>query len=42
MRIALEEWLTRIPDFRIADGPTIQEWGRHQLGLVSLPLVWDV
>jgi cytochrome P450 len=41
MRIALEEWLTRIPDFRIADGATIEEWGGHQLGLVSLPLVWD-
>jgi cytochrome P450 len=41
LRIALQEWHKRIPNYRVADGATLQETG-GQLGLNSLPLVWDV
>jgi cytochrome P450 len=41
LRIALEEWHRRIPDYRVAPGAQMLESG-SQLGLESLPLVWDV
>jgi len=41
LRIALQEWHKRIPNYRVADGADLQESG-GQLGLHSLPLVWDV
>ena len=41
-RVTIEEWLKRIPEFRIAPGAKI----RHKSGIVctveDLPLVWDV
>jgi cytochrome P450 len=43
LQIALEEWHKRIPNYRLAPGAREQlvETG-GQLGLTSLPLVWDV
>jgi cytochrome P450 len=41
LRIALEEWHKRIPDYQIAPGAQLVESG-GQIGLHSLPLVWDV
>jgi cytochrome P450 len=41
LRIALEEWHARIPNYRIAPDAQMLETG-GQLGLESLPLVWDV
>jgi len=38
---AMTMWHERIPDYRLADGADIREHG-GQLGLLSLPLVWDV
>ena len=40
LRIVLEEWLTRIPDFRLAPGAELRERG-GQLMLTSVPLEWD-
>jgi cytochrome P450 len=40
LKIALEEWHKRIPDFRPATDEELQETG-GQLGLKSLPLRWD-
>lgn len=40
LRIALEEWHKRIPDYRLAAGADLVETG-GQLGLTSLPLQWD-
>jgi cytochrome P450 len=40
LKIALEEWHKRIPDYRVAPGAQMMESGA-QLGLESLPLVWD-
>jgi cytochrome P450 len=42
LRIALEEWHRRIPHYRIAEGAEIREYGGAELGIVSLPLVWDI
>ena len=39
LRIALEEWLKRIPDFHVAPGAELIESG-SQIGLQSLPLIW--
>ena len=39
--VALEEWLRRIPDFRLAEGGDLQERG-GQLMLRRVPLQWDV
>ena len=41
LRIALEEWHRRIPNYRVAPGAQMWESG-SQLGLESLPLVWDL
>lgn len=39
LKIALEEWHKRIPDYRLADDADLTETG-GQLGLETLPLVW--
>ena len=39
--VALEEWLPRIPDFRLAEHDDLQERG-GQLMLRRVPLQWDV
>ena len=41
LRIALAEWHKRIPDYRVAPDAQMLESG-SQLGLESLPLVWDI
>lgn len=41
LRIALEEWHRRMPNYRLAPGAQMTESG-SQLGLESLPLVWDI
>jgi len=41
MRLALEEWHKRIPDYRVAEGAVIGEYVGIQLGMKNLPLVWD-
>lgn len=40
LRIALEEWHKRIPEYRIVPGVELIETG-GQLGLTSLPIEWD-
>lgn len=40
LRIALEEWHKRIPEYRLVAGSELFETG-GQLGLTSLPLEWD-
>jgi len=40
LRIAMEEWHRRIPNYRLAPDAQMLESG-SQLGLESLPLVWD-
>ena len=41
MAIVLEEWLARIPEFRLASAEPLYERG-GQLRLQSVPLAWDV
>lgn len=41
LRIAMEEWHARIPNYRLATDSQLFESG-SQLGLESLPLEWDV
>jgi cytochrome P450 len=41
LRIALEEWHARMPNYRLAPDAQMLESG-SQLGLESLPLVWDL
>lgn len=41
LRIGLEEWHKRIPNYRVASGIPIVEHG-GQIGLDNLPLEWDV
>jgi cytochrome P450 len=41
LRIAMEEWHARIPNYRLAPDAQMLESG-SQLGLESLPLVWDL
>ncbi|MBX6766269.1 MAG: cytochrome P450 [Actinomadura rubrobrunea] len=42
LRIALEEWHRRIPDYRIPDGAQPMEHASLVLGLDTLPLTWSV
>jgi cytochrome P450 len=42
LRIFLEEWLKRIPEFRIKPGVTPTVRAGVNATMVSLPLVWDV
>jgi cytochrome P450 len=39
MRIAVEEWHRRIPDYRLVEGAVIREHG-FQLGMDRLPIEW--
>ncbi|WP_234815258.1 cytochrome P450 [Mycolicibacterium duvalii] len=41
LRIAMEEWHARIPNYRLAPDAQMLESG-GQLGLENLPLVWDI
>jgi len=41
LNVALTLWLERVPDFRIDTSIPIREHG-GQIGLINLPLVWDV
>ena len=42
MRIATEEWLRVIPDFRVdTDEPLIERGGGAMNALLALPLAWD-
>lgn len=40
LAVAIEEWLRRIPDYRIADGAKIVQHIGGVAGLDTLPLVW--
>jgi cytochrome P450 len=40
MKIALEEWMQRVPEFRIAPGQTAVAHAESVLGVNRLPLVW--
>ena len=42
LRIFLEEWLKRIPEFRIKPGAKPETSSGMVNGVLSLPLVWDV
>ncbi|HSV52928.1 MAG TPA: cytochrome P450 [Burkholderiaceae bacterium] len=42
LRIFLEEWLARIPDFCIAPGRQPLTAGGNVIGMLALPLVWPV
>jgi cytochrome P450 len=42
LRIGLAGWHRHIPEYRLADGAELIEHAGVQLGLDSLPLVWDV
>ena len=42
MRIGLEEWHKRIPNYRVPEGADVPEYIGTQIGMASLPLVWDV
>jgi cytochrome P450 len=42
MRVAIEEWHRRIPDYQIAPGASVSAgWPAALIGLDSLPLVFD-
>jgi cytochrome P450 len=41
LRVAMDEWHRVIPEYRLADGAEVREHGQ-QLGIDTLPLVWDV
>jgi cytochrome P450 len=40
LAVAIEEWLRRIPEFRIADGAQLKQHIGGVAGLDTLPLVW--
>jgi len=42
LRVGLGEWHRHLPDYRLAEGATLIEHAGVQIGLDSLPLVWDV
>jgi cytochrome P450 len=41
LNVAMEEWHNRIPDYRLDESVRIGEHG-GQIGLLNLPLLWDV
>lgn len=41
LRIALEEWHRRIPDYRLTDGVEVTEHGGGLYGIDALHLTWD-
>jgi cytochrome P450 len=40
IQIAMEEWFTRVPPFKVRPGAEIETQGGGVLGLKSLPIVW--
>jgi cytochrome P450 len=42
LRVAVEEWHRRIPEYRVADGADVQFHVGGVAGVDNLPLVWDV
>lgn len=42
LRIFIEEWLTRIPDFHIPEGASARSATGSVAGILTLPLVWPV
>jgi cytochrome P450 len=40
MRIGLEEWHKRIPDYRVKPGADVPEYIGMQIGIASLPIEW--
>lgn len=43
MKVAVEEWLAVVPDFRIAsDTPLMERGGGAMMALLSLPVSWEV
>jgi cytochrome P450 len=42
LRVALEEFHRRIPDYRIEEGAEIKAHGGGAMGVDHLPLVWEV
>jgi len=41
LRVFLEEWLKRIPDFQVKSGADVKVSARNVATVTSLPLVWD-
>jgi cytochrome P450 len=41
IRVFLEEWLKRIPDFQVKAGETVRTSGGIALGVLELPLSWE-
>ena len=41
LRVALEEFHRRIPDYRLADGAVIRAHGGGAMGIDQLPLTWE-
>lgn len=41
LRIFIEEWIAKIPEFSIAPGAQIRSTGGVTMGLSALPLVWN-
>lgn len=42
LRVALEEWTRRIPDYRLAAGTDVKFHGGHLFGIDEIFLEWDV
>lgn len=42
MRIMLEEWHKRIPDYKVPEGTVLREQSWAGFGLLELPLLWPV
>ncbi len=43
MKVAVEEWLKVIPDFRVvAEAPLMERGGGAMMSLLRLPLAWEV
>ena len=42
LRVFIEEWLKRIPDFSVKPGTNVQVVAGSVAGIKSLPLVWEV
>jgi cytochrome P450 len=40
IKIALQEWLRRIPDFQVKDGFQVEYWPGGVVGPKSVPLTW--
>lgn len=42
LRVAMEAWHRRIPDYRLVEGVDVREHQAGQVGLDNLPLVWKI